>query len=128
MSIDIEQAEQSVQSDPWESWRELRVTPLSGVTAGIAMAVTAIVVLVGVWLRFATTSLLWLDEALSVNIAKLPIGQIPGALQRDGAPPLYYVLLHWWMQVFGESDLAVRSVFTIDPGRALLRGPTHLGT
>ena len=110
VSIDIERAEQSVQSDPWGSWREHRVKPLSGVTAGIALAVAAIVVAVGVWLRFTTTSLLWLDEALSVNIAKLPIGQIPGALQRDGAPPLYYVLLHWWMQVFGESDLAVRSL------------------
>ena len=67
------------------------------------------VMVLGIWLRFATTSLLWLDEALSVNIAKLPIGQIPGALKRDGAPPLYYVLLHFWIQLFGDSDVAVRS-------------------
>ena len=56
-----------------------------------------------------TRSPLWLDEALSVNIAKLPIGQIPAALRHDGHPPLYYVLLHVWMSVLGSGDVAVRS-------------------
>ncbi|MDQ6911086.1 MAG: hypothetical protein M3Z84_09955, partial [Actinomycetota bacterium] len=45
-------------------------------------------------LRFVALSHLWLDEALSVNIASLPLGDIPGALRHDGAPPLYYLLLH----------------------------------
>ena len=40
---------------------------------------------------------LWLDEALSVNIAKLPLAQLPGALVQDGSPPLYYLVLHYWM-------------------------------
>jgi mannosyltransferase len=72
---------------------------------------TAIVValVVAVALRFVTSSDLWLDEALTVNIARLPLGELREALLRDGAPPLYYVLLHWWMQVFGTGDLAVRS-------------------
>ena len=49
---------------------------------------------VGVVIRFVTASHLWLDEALTVNIARLPLGQLTDALRRDGAPPLYYVLLH----------------------------------
>jgi uncharacterized membrane protein len=53
---------------------------------------------------------LWLDEALTVNIARLPIGQIGSALLRDGHPPLYYWALHGWMQIFGAGDLAVRSL------------------
>jgi hypothetical protein len=65
---------------------------------------------VGVVLRFLTTSHLWLDEALSVDIARLPLADIPGALRHDGHPPLYYALLHGWMQLFGEGDLAVRSL------------------
>ena len=63
-----------------------------------------------VLLRFWTTSGLWLDEALSVNIASLSLHQIPDALRRDGAPPLFYVLLHYWIRIFGSSDLAVRSL------------------
>jgi len=66
--------------------------------------------LVAIVLRFTTTSDLWLDEALSVNIAKLPLGDLPEALKRDGAPPLYYVLLHFWMEVLGDSDTAVRAL------------------
>jgi hypothetical protein len=67
-------------------------------------------VVVGVALRFWTPSALWLDEALSVNIARLPLRSIPGALAHDGAPPLYYVMLHFWTAVFGTSDFAVRSL------------------
>ena len=68
------------------------------------------VVAVGVVARFLTPSQLWLDEALTVNIAELPLGSIPEALRRDGAPPLYYFLLHGWMRVFGSGDIAVRAL------------------
>jgi mannosyltransferase len=61
-------------------------------------------------LRFVQRSPLWLDEALSVNIAALPVGDIPEALRHDGHPPLYYVLLHYWMDVVGTSDAAVRAL------------------
>lgn len=67
-------------------------------------------VVVGVVLRFVTRSPLWLDEALSVNIARLPLGQIPAALRHDGHPPFYYFLLHGWMSVFGTGDVAVRAL------------------
>lgn len=65
---------------------------------------------VAVGLRFWTTSPMWLDETLTVNIASLPLEEIPDALRRDGHPPLYYVLLHGWMQLFGTSDTAVRAL------------------
>ena len=67
-------------------------------------------VAVGIVARFATGSPLWLDEALSVNIASLPLGEIGDALRQDGHPPLYYWLLHGWMAVVGEGDVAVRSL------------------
>ena len=31
-------------------------------------------------------------------------------LRTDGAPPGYYLLLHGWMTLFGDSDVAVRSL------------------
>lgn len=74
-----------------------------------ALAVVAVVAL-GVVLRFVTFSPLWLDEALSVNIARLPFAELHEALRHDGHPPLYYWLLHGWMAVFGRSDVAVRAL------------------
>lgn len=67
-------------------------------------------VVAGVVLRFYCPSALWLDETLSVNISRLPLGQIPAALRQDGSPPLYYVLLHFWMLAFGQGDFAVRAL------------------
>lgn len=61
-------------------------------------------------LRFVTRSPMWLDEALTVHISALPVGQIPEALRHDGHPPLYYVLLHYWMKLFGTSNMAIRAL------------------
>lgn len=63
---------------------------------------------IGVAARFFPASPLWLDEALSVNIADQPLGRIDDALRRDGHPPLYYYALSLWMKVFGTGDTAVR--------------------
>ena len=77
----------------------------------MALAIGAgIVLVVAVVLRFVVDSPLWLDEALSVNIARLPLGDLREALKHDGAPPLYYVLLHFWTNWFGTGDTAVRAL------------------
>ena len=75
--------------------------------AAIAIALTLVASVV---LQLVVRSDLWLDEALSVNIAKIPLGDLHGALKRDGAPPLYYVFLHLWIQAFGSGDVAVRAL------------------
>ncbi len=77
---------------------------------GAAALLAALVIGGGVALRFWTASHLWLDEALTVNIARLPVGRIPDALRHDGSPPLYYVALHAWMWMFGTGDVAVRAL------------------
>jgi mannosyltransferase len=70
----------------------------------------AAVTAVGIGLRFFTPSKLWLDEALSLNIAQLPVGDLLEALRHDGHPPLYYLLLHYWADLVGDSDAAVRAL------------------
>jgi len=75
------------------------------VAAGVILAIFT-----GVVLRFLALSHLWLDEALSVNIARLPPGRLFAALRHDGAPPLYYLVLHVWIGVFGSGPLAVRAL------------------
>ena len=88
--------------------------PDDGVAGGwrrrLIVAVLGVAILAGIALRFWTRSHLWFDEALSVEIARLPLGDIPDALRRDGHPPLYYFLLHGWMEVFGSGDVAVRAL------------------
>ena len=59
--------------------------------------------IVSVYLR--TKSLgasLWMDEGLSIGIASQPLLDIPHVLRMDGSPPLYYMLLSVWMDVFGD--------------------------
>ena len=46
----------------------------------------------------------WIDEAISTGIASHPLGAIPGLLRHDGSPPLFYFLLHFWMQAFGATE------------------------
>ena len=88
-------------------------TPSTGATSAprraTVIAISA-VLLAGLVFFFWTRSDLWLDEALSVNVARLPVSQIPSWLRHDGAPPLYYVLLHYWMGAFGTSTRAVRAL------------------
>ena len=55
----------------------------------------------------------WIDEGLSVGIADRPLGDIPGVLRQDGSPPLYYVLLNLWMQVFGRSEASVHGLSVV---------------
>lgn len=76
----------------------------------LLMVAGAVALLAGVVLRFWTPGPLWLDESISVNIAKLPVSEIPRALSHDGAPPLYYVILHFWTSVFGGGDIAARAL------------------
>lgn len=54
------------------------------------------------------TQSLWRDEAFSVLTAE------PGGLEsikitaNDYNPPLYYLILHFWMRLFGKSEIAIR--------------------
>jgi hypothetical protein len=56
---------------------------------------------------------LWVDEGLSVGIARHPLSKIPHLLREDGSPPLYYVLLHIWMQLRGHSEVATHELSLI---------------
>ena len=82
----------------------------AGAFRPMVVAAVGLAVVVGLVGRFVTVSPMWLDEALTVNIARLPLGEVPEALRHDGAPPLYYYLLHAWMAVAGTGDLAARAL------------------
>jgi hypothetical protein len=94
--------------EPAAGIREPRPRPKD--TPGWVRAGIAMVIAVGVVARFVPRGPLWLDEALSANIAELPLGRIGEALRRDGHPPLYYWLLHLWGSLVGSSPWALRAL------------------
>jgi mannosyltransferase len=50
---------------------------------------------------------LWLDEGTSLRIAKMKTLEIV-KLESDANPPLYYLILHLWIKIFGDSEFSVR--------------------
>lgn len=59
------------------------------------------------------TQSLWRDEAFSVLIAQKDIFEIFKLSAQDTSPPLYYVLLHYWIILFGDSEVAIRTMSLI---------------
>jgi len=70
------------------------------------LALMAVVALL--WGR-ALRTWYWLDEGVSVGIASHRLADIPTLLRQDGAPPLYYLLLHGWMSLFGPSEVSTHA-------------------
>jgi mannosyltransferase len=52
----------------------------------------------------------WGDEAIAIGIALHPVGSLPHYLANDGSPPLYYLMLHFWMELFGRSGPATHAL------------------
>ncbi len=74
---------------------------LAGVTLIVLLALSAYV------RTRAISGSFWMDEGLSVGISSHALTDIPGVLRQDGSPPLYYMLLHVWMDAFGRGETAV---------------------
>src|SRR5690349_11808518 len=62
---------------------------------------------------------LWFGEAGAVGLASQPLGSLLGAVHRAGAAPLYYLLLHIWISLFGNGE-TVTHVFSLLIGLATI--------
>ena len=57
---------------------------------------------------------LWFDECYTVDLAQKPISEIIHiALYEDHNPPLYGIVMHFWVNAFGDSEVAVRSLSVV---------------
>jgi len=56
------------------------------------------------------TASLWGDEAWAATLAVKPVLEIIKIVAHDTSPPLYYLFLHFWMKIFGTSEIAIRSL------------------
>jgi hypothetical protein len=70
--------------------------------------------LISLWIRTRVLGAgFWIDEGLSVGIAHHPLTSIPALLRQDGSPPLYYLLLHVWIDAFGAGERATHALSLI---------------
>ncbi|MBV8735080.1 MAG: glycosyltransferase family 39 protein, partial [Solirubrobacterales bacterium] len=77
----------------------------------IASATLVILLAVSAYVRTrALGGQFWIDEAITTGISLHPMSAIPGILRHDGNPPLYYLLLHFWMRMFGASESATHAL------------------
>jgi uncharacterized membrane protein len=51
---------------------------------------------------------LWRDEVFSIFVAQRPLSFIVTSVGFE--PPVYYTLLHFWIKLFGTSEIAARSL------------------
>lgn len=76
---------------------------------GTILLLTAIVLLAfGLRLPQLGDQPVWWDESYSWFLAKMDLASMVQATSVDIHPPLYYWLLHFWVQVAGESEYALR--------------------
>ena len=70
-----------------------------------------ILTLVGGWLRviLLDNQGLWLDEAFSIWVSSHSVGEmLQWIVKIDQHPPLYYLLLHYWIKLNGDTPYDVR--------------------
>ncbi len=74
----------------------------------VVWTLAAVCIVGGVALRLSGLAIhsLWFDELMSVYDAKSP--DLTATLLRDRHPPLFFWALRHWMDVFGESESALR--------------------
>jgi uncharacterized membrane protein len=61
------------------------------------------------WIDIGTESL-WVDEIYSYRQAIKPLANIIANAPSDVHPPVYYILLHWWVMLFGTSEAGLRGL------------------
>lgn len=75
--------------------------PVWVIAAGVLVIATAVSAFVRT--RYFSSQF-WMDEGLSVGISTHNLSDIPTVLRHDGSPPLFYMALHIWMSLVGNTE------------------------
>ena len=78
----------------------------------IALAGIAVVGLMVGFVRIGAESI-WLDESFSIWAAKQSFSQMMDIARWDPHPPLHYLLLKFWMAIFGTSEASARGLSAV---------------
>jgi len=64
-------------------------------------------------MRNELTATLHRDEAIAWTYANLPLSEIPGALELDVNPPVYFMALHTWLTGGGSGEVFLRALSVV---------------
>jgi mannosyltransferase len=85
---------------------------LTKLSAPMYLGLTIIIGAIFRYIDIAKSSI-WHDEGYTMMLAPDGPIEILARTGRDVHPPLYYIALHYWMLMFGNSELAARSLSAI---------------
>lgn len=83
----------------------------------LIIAVPVVAAALSLWIGLRQS--VWFDEAYSIMVAKRSASEIIRLSSLDTHPPLYYLILKIWANVFGWSELALRSLSVIFYGASI---------
>ena len=83
----------------------------------LIIAVPVVAAALSLWIGLRQS--VWFDEAYSIMVAKRSASEIIRLSALDTHPPLYYLILKIWANVFGWSELALRSLSVIFYGASI---------
>jgi mannosyltransferase len=80
------------------------------------------ILLLGLLLRIhgLGTESLWIDEGTSVRLARSSLTHVIEDRAHSVNPPLYFIILHYWIRLFGESEFSLRLPSAIFGSLALI--------
>jgi Predicted membrane protein len=72
--------------------------------------VLSVILLLGLFLRIyhLGKESIWIDETYSIQLADLSFLKIAAETSQDVHTPLYYIILHYWVILFGNSEFSIR--------------------
>ena len=72
--------------------------------------ILAVILFFGLFLRVYAlgSESIWQDEGFSVSVAHMNLSELIATTAADVHPPLYYLLLHYWISIFGDSEFSCR--------------------
>lgn len=92
------------------AWKKRRIKHIDpGDWPGALPVLVIILIGAGLRLSYLGYESLWYDEAISLAIARsLELPQILANVAQSSHPPLYYLLLRFWIRAIGVNDYLVR--------------------